>query len=198
MNDRNGSAGRLRAARRGLGLQQSTVAASVGISRQSYVGIEAGHMPNVVTAIAIARLLRSSVEALFGEPTPIEHPNGIVELSQRVAFRGSHRLDRPGQPDAAGSRNWHGHDYQVRIVLRGVPDPVGGMVCDIGDVKRLFDPLREELERTSMDDVPDLGPSTIENLARWIHSRLLPTVPLLHRVEVGREAHGDLAVYPLF
>lgn len=187
-------------------MSQAQVATIVGISRQAFVAIESGHMPGVAVALAIARLLGTTVEALFGEDltrSPVMRPRAApwrddkVEVSQLVRFEGSHRLDRPGQPDEDGSRRWHGHSYEVRVFVRGALDPATGMVVDIGDLKRSIGPLADELRRTSMEDVADLGPATVENLAAWFHRRLDGVVAGLHRIEVSRDAHGDRASFPI-
>lgn len=197
---------RIRAARAAMDMSQAQVATIVGISRQSYVAIESGHLPGVAVALAIARLLGSTVEALFGEEPPRSPVvrsraplwrDGRAEVSQLVRFEGSHRLDRPGQPDEDGSRRWHGHSYEVRVFVRGGLDPVTGMVVDIGDLGRAVGVLVDEIQATTMEDVADLGPGTIENLAVWFHRRLEGVVPGLHRIEVSRDAHGDRASFPI-
>lgn len=195
---------RVRAARAATGMSQAEVATAVGISRQSFVAIEAGHLPGLAVALAVARLLGTTAEALFGDGAPPSVPrpgstsqDGRIEVSQLVRFEGSHRLDRPGQPDEDGSRRWHGHSYEARIFVRGERDPATGMVVDIGDLRRSTDALIGELERTSMEDVADLGPATIENLAVWFHRRLTGSVPGLHRIEISRDAHGDRATFPI-
>lgn len=119
----------------------------------------------------------------------------MIELSQRFVFGCSHSLDRPGQPDAAGSRRPHGHTYEVRVVLEGEPDPRTGMLVDIGELKRAFAPVQSLLQHDLLERVPGLGCGTIENMARWIWDRMRPEWPDLVRVEVGRDAHGDLAAY---
>lgn len=203
---RPSSGTRIRAARADIGMSQAEVATIVGISRQSFVAIESGHLPGVAVALAIARLLGSTVEALFGEElprSPVVRPRPALwrddkaEVSQLVRFEGSHRLDRPGQPDEDGSRRWHGHSYEVRVFVRGSREPTTGMVVDIGDLKRSIGPLVDELQRTSMEDVADLGPATVENLAAWFHRRLDGVVAGLHRIEVSRDAHGDRASFPI-
>jgi 6-pyruvoyltetrahydropterin/6-carboxytetrahydropterin synthase len=187
-------------------MTQPQVAAILGISRQSFVAIESGHLPGVAVALAIARLLGSTVEALFGEdlprspvvgPRPPLWRDDRAEVSQLVRFEGSHRLDRPGQPDEDGSRRWHGHSYEMRVFVRGRRDPITGMVVDIGDLRRSVGVLVDEIQSTSMEDVSDLGPGTIENLAAWFHRRLEGVVPGLHRIEVSRDAHGDRASFPI-
>lgn len=119
----------------------------------------------------------------------------MIEVSQRVAFHGVHTLQRPGEPGAKGSAEIHGHDYQAKIVLRGDPDPKTGMLVDIGALTRALAAVTAPLEGVILDDLPGLGPATIENMAIWIWNKLKNDWPQLHRVDVGREVHGDLARY---
>ncbi len=54
--------------RRALGLSQQQIAERVGITRQHYGYIENSHrIPSMPIAIAIARILNTTVEDLFGE-----------------------------------------------------------------------------------------------------------------------------------
>lgn len=69
---RNGTQGellmsaQLRKARRRMGLTQDDVAREVGIARATYASYETGRrMPDVRTALRIARLLGQPVEQLF-------------------------------------------------------------------------------------------------------------------------------------
>jgi len=63
----------VRERRRSLGLTQAELALAAGVSRPLISALEAGrHVPSVSSAISLARVLRVSVEALFGaEPGPM-------------------------------------------------------------------------------------------------------------------------------
>lgn len=63
----------VRGARRALGLTQQDLAAAAGVSRQAVAGIEAGSWdPSLPVALAVARALGSTVEALFADTHPME------------------------------------------------------------------------------------------------------------------------------
>ena len=69
----------LRAAREQSGKTQAQVAKEIGIAEAVYQRYEYGkNTPSVTTAIRIARVLGSTVEALFGAATPAigETPGG--------------------------------------------------------------------------------------------------------------------------
>ena len=63
--------GRVRAARLDKGLSQAQLAEAAGLTRQAVYAIESGHyLPNVATALGLARTLDRRVEDLFGsEPS---------------------------------------------------------------------------------------------------------------------------------
>lgn len=69
----------LRAAREKSGKTQKQVAQEIGVTEVSYQRIEYGlQRPSLTTAIRIARVLNSTVEALFGAATPdnTKEPDG--------------------------------------------------------------------------------------------------------------------------
>src|SRR3546814_9389843 len=62
----------------------------------------------------------------------------------------------------------HGHSYRSEVTIRGSADPSTGMVIDLGFFERALAGARGELDHRFLDDVPDLGPATMENLSAWI------------------------------
>lgn len=116
------------------------------------------------------------------------------ELSKQFRFEAAHTLSgRAVEADA--SRRIHGHSYRAKVVLRGTPDPETGMVVDLGLLERALINVRDELDHRLLDEVPGLGPATIENLAAWIWRRLLPACSGLARVTVYRDSIGDECSY---
>lgn len=111
------------------------------------------------------------------------------DISQKFFFDAAHTLDR--QVEADSSRRIHGHTYQAEVTLSGVPNAVSGMVVDLGLVRRAIDHLRPQLDHRLLDDVPDLGPATLENLCAFIWRALAPVLPGLVAVRVWREGMGD-------
>jgi putative transcriptional regulator len=66
----DGAAGtRIRAVRKDAGLTQQGLAAAVEVSRQTIIAMETGdYAPSVYLAIKVARVLNTTVEALWAEP----------------------------------------------------------------------------------------------------------------------------------
>lgn len=111
------------------------------------------------------------------------------EISQRFYFEAAHTLDRA--VDAAGSRRIHGHTYLAEVTVAGLPDPVSGMVVDLGLLRRHIQKMRDVLDHAMLDDVPDLGPATLENLCAYIARGLGDVQPAVIAVRISREASGD-------
>ena len=113
----------------------------------------------------------------------------IFEISQTFYFDAAHTLDR--LIETASSKRIHGHTYNAEVFLTGMPDPVTGMVIDLGLVQREVALMREQLDHHLLDEVPGLGAPTLENLCQFIFSRLLPALPTLTSVRVWRVSMGD-------
>lgn len=67
--------------------------------------------------------------------------------------------------------NPHGHNYRVRVVLRGPELDSIGLLCDFKDVKQIIHCTMDRLDHQYMNDIPPfdvLNPSA-ENLARYFY-----------------------------
>jgi 6-pyruvoyltetrahydropterin/6-carboxytetrahydropterin synthase len=117
----------------------------------------------------------------------------MYELSKQFRFEAAHTLNR--KIEAEGSRRVHGHSYRAEIVVRGQPDPETGMVVDLGLLDRTLQAVREQLDHHFLNDVPDLGPATLENLAAWIWRSVRSRGVEPARVTVSRDASGDSCSY---
>lgn len=116
----------------------------------------------------------------------------IYELSQKFFFESAHTLQRA--IDAAGSRRIHGHTYHAEVTLFGEPDVESGMLQDLGSVRSHIEAVRGQLDHHFLDEVPELGPATLENLCTYIFKKLITRCPNLVAVSVERLASGDKCV----
>ena len=117
----------------------------------------------------------------------------MYEISKQFRFEAAHTLDRSIEADA--SRRIHGHSYRAEVTLRGEPDPASGMIVDLSLLERALDGARDGLDHRFLDDVEDLGPATMENLARWIWGKVAPSCRGLAMVSVYRDSSGDTCRY---
>lgn len=115
------------------------------------------------------------------------------ELSKQFRFEAAHTLAREIEADS--SRRIHGHSYRAEVVVRGIVDPVSGMVIDLGLFERALAAARDGLDHRFLDEVADLGPATLENLATWVWRRLEHDCAGLARVTIHRDSSGDACSY---
>ena len=111
------------------------------------------------------------------------------ELSQRFYFEAAHTLRR--KVDAAGSLRIHGHTYHAEVTIAGQPDPESGMMMDLAFLRQEVEKVREKLDHHFLDEVPGLGPATLENLCTFIYNDLKGALPNIHRITIERPASGD-------
>ena len=117
------------------------------------------------------------------------------ELSQRFYFEAAHTLRR--KIDTEGSLRIHGHTYHAEVTIAGKPDPESGMMMDLAFLRQEVDKVREKLDHHFLDEVPGLGPATLENLCAFICNDLKATLPNIHRITIKRPASGDTcSLYP--
>ena len=117
----------------------------------------------------------------------------MFEISKQFRFEAAHTLDRAIETDA--SRRIHGHSYRAEVTLRGEPDATSGMIMDLTLLQQALETARDGLDHHLLDDVPGLGPATMENLARWIWETVAPTCQGLAKVSVYRDSSGDTCSY---
>jgi 6-pyruvoyltetrahydropterin/6-carboxytetrahydropterin synthase len=117
----------------------------------------------------------------------------MFELSKQFRFESAHTLDRV--IDAEASRRIHGHSYRAEVVIRGRADPKTGMVLDLGLLERALEDARLGLDHHFLDEVPDLGPATMENISVWIWRKVSGACRGIARVTVFRDSTGDACSY---
>src|SRR4051812_44344716 len=111
------------------------------------------------------------------------------ELTQRFYFEAAHTLHR--KIDTEPSRRIHGHTYLAEATVTGEPNPTTGMLVDLAELRSAIERVREMLDHRFLDEVPGVGPPTLENLCAFVWKQLLDPRWLLHSVTVRREASGD-------
>ncbi len=117
----------------------------------------------------------------------------MFELAKQFRFDAAHTLEREIATDS--SRRIHGHSYRAELVIRGEPDAATGMVMDLGLLERVTREMHEALDHRYLDEVADLGPATMENLAFWIWRKAAPAAPGLVRVTVYRDSLSEACSY---
>jgi 6-pyruvoyltetrahydropterin/6-carboxytetrahydropterin synthase len=115
------------------------------------------------------------------------------ELCKQFRFDAAHTLERAIETES--SRRVHGHSYRAEVAVRGRPEPATGMLVDLGRLEQALQQAKDALDHRMLDEVEDLGPATMENLAAWIWRKMEPVCPGLSRVTVYRDSYGDSCSY---
>ena len=112
--------------------------------------------------------------------------NKTIYLTRKVTFSSSHRLysDQLSEEenwkifDKCSYENGHGHNYELFITLKGIPDPITGMLMNVSELKKIVEKhvLQEFDHRHLNKDIKefkDLQP-TVENIIVVIWNKLKP------------------------
>ncbi len=120
----------------------------------------------------------------------------MIEISKEIEFSAAHHLrDYVGKCE-----NLHGHNWLVRVHVRGEKPLSGGMLIDFGELKQAMRQVIEKLDHKDLNSVPPfdkLDPSS-ELIAEYICKEISLLVDRpgakVNRVEVW-ESHGSRATY---
>lgn len=123
----------------------------------------------------------------------------MIYLTRRYEFSASHRLYNPEFPD---EKNWevfrecnnpngHGHNYELEVTIKGVPDSRTGMVMDICAMDelvqaRLIKRVDHKHLNLDVDFLTGVIP-TAENIVYCFWQELEPGIPRpvrLHRLRL--------------
>ncbi len=115
-----------------------------------------------------------------------------AELVKTFRFDAAHRL--PNAPEGHKCANLHGHSYRIEVHVFGDVDPRHGWVMDFGDIKRVVQPIIEELDHRNLNDVEGLEACTSEFIAGWLWQRIKPRLPMLSAIVV-HESEGAWCTY---
>jgi len=115
-----------------------------------------------------------------------------LSLTKTFRFEAAHWL--PCFPEGHKCRRMHGHSFVVDVVIEGDVDPAKGYLMDFADMKKVIDPVCDQLDHYCLNDIPGLENPTAEMLAVWVYDKLKPDLPLLKLIRV-RETCTSEAEY---
>lgn len=112
-----------------------------------------------------------------------------VYLTRRMTFNAAHKLwvkqwseeKNLAMFGKCANKNWHGHNYQLYVTVKGAPDPLTGFVMDAKVLKDLVkrvivDKLDHSNLNLDVDFIPEGMQPTTENLAILIWQQLEPHI----------------------
>ena len=101
------------------------------------------------------------------------------EVGSGVTVRALHQ-----QPVEGPEGELHAHDYRIDVVVgRGELDE-HGMVCDLDALRAALQAIAARIDGKDLEEIrpPEAEAVTVEVLARWAHTELVPAL---------RQAGGD-------
>ena len=89
---------------------------------------------------------------------------GLVYVTRRERFNAAHKLYNPNWSKEkneevfgkCANHNWHGHNYELHVTIKGLPNEDTGYCMDLGDLSKLLkEKVIEKLDHKNLNmDVP--------------------------------------------
>jgi 6-pyruvoyltetrahydropterin/6-carboxytetrahydropterin synthase len=112
----------------------------------------------------------------------------IIYITRRETFNAAHKLWRPEWSDEknqeifgkCSNHNWHGHNFQLLVTVKGIPHPETGFVMNLKLLSQLIqEHIIEALDHKNLNlDVPFLEGmmASTENVSIVIWEILAPLI----------------------
>jgi 6-pyruvoyltetrahydropterin/6-carboxytetrahydropterin synthase len=114
-------------------------------------------------------------------------------IVKEFGFEAAHAFGH--KPAGHENTRIHGHSFRVEVALAGEPDATTGCVVDFEILTAALNAVRDKLDHHFLNDLPDIGIPSLENIARWIAGQIAPGFPALQSVTVRRPSLGESCRY---
>lgn len=113
----------------------------------------------------------------------------MVYLTRVEHFNAAHKLYNPAWSKEqnetvfgkCANENWHGHNYELYVTVKGTPSPDTGFLFDVKELSRIIrERVLEKLDHKNLNLDVDFMTGKMcstENLAVGIWQQLLPHLP---------------------
>ena len=113
----------------------------------------------------------------------------MLYVSRKEHFNAAHKLYNPAWTKEknvevfgpCANENWHGHNYDLLITVKGQPDPDTGFVFDVKKLSNIIkDHVIEKIDHRNLNVDVDFMQGKLcstENLAIGIWNQLIPHLP---------------------
>ncbi|MFN8218990.1 MAG: 6-carboxytetrahydropterin synthase [Fimbriimonadales bacterium] len=163
------------------------------------------HLAELPAEAELAGLKLEETPLLYGELERVQNPpqSWRMTLTRVYEFAAAHRLDVPSLSHAENLELFgkcnnpmgHGHNYVLEVTVEGEPNPLTGMLADIGTIDTVVE--REVVDRYDHknlnEDIEEFQgkPTTSEIVAQTIWSRLNGKLPAkLSRIRLFETARN--------
>lgn len=113
----------------------------------------------------------------------------MVYITRIEHFNAAHKLYNPGWSKEkndeifgkCANENWHGHNFELYVTIKGTPDPETGFVFDAKRLSKIIrEHVTEKLDHKNLNEDVDFMKGklcSIENLIIAIWQQLVPHIP---------------------
>ena len=134
----------------------------------------------------------------------------MVYLTRLEHFNAAHKLYNPNWSKekneevfgVCANENWHGHNFDLFVTIKGTPDPDTGFLMDVKQLSKIIQAhIIKQLDHKNLNlDVPFLHGKmcSTENLAIGIWQQLIQHIPpqvQLHRIKLYETARIYVEYY---
>lgn len=114
-----------------------------------------------------------------------------MDIFRKFQVEAAHHL--PNVPADHKCARLHGHSFLIEVHVSGDVGDSTGWVMDFADLKRIFQPLYDQLDHHYLNEIEGLENPTSENLAKWIWQKLQDDLPGLSKVIVQETCNAGCA-----
>ena len=119
--------------------------------------------------------------------------NSLMDIFRVFQVEAAHRL--PNVPEGHKCARLHGHSFRIEVHVSGPVEESQGWVMDFAELRKIFQPVFDQLDHHYLNDIDGLENPTSENLARWIWQQLKPALEGLNKIIVQETCNAGCIYY---
>ena len=116
----------------------------------------------------------------------------MYSVAQIATFSAAHFINNPDSP--SHYKQLHGHSFTVRVHCES-EELVDSCVVDLELLNRKLMAVLSRLDDRVLNEVPDLGMPTLENILKFIDAGLREDGIVPSKLEISRDSMGQSASY---
>lgn len=145
-----------------------------------------GHKSQITNRKSQFTIRSVSLPRNNGKPTGMAEKPRLLYITRKEHFNAAHKLYNPKwteeKNDAVfgkcANKNWHGHNFNLFVTVKGNPNPDTGFIIDLKVLKKIIrDKVIEKLDHRNINEDVDFMTgqmASIENLAVAIWEQIEP------------------------
>ena len=90
----------------------------------------------------------------------------------------------PNLPENHTCHRLHGHSFKIIISVEGQIDEQSGFVTDFQEIEDAFNPIKEILDHSYLNEIEGLSNPTSENICIWIWNKIESLIPNICEIEI--------------